>query len=100
VPPGPCFDDSECGAPLSVCEGGQCVPGCYPGGPGAITCTDPACNPLTGRCGGFDFCFDDSFCNPPVTVCEIIFCAPGCAQPGAPACASGTFCNPSTGHCQ
>ena len=101
VPPGPCVADSECGPPFMVCEAGQCVPGCYPGGAGGLTCADPNdCNPLTGRCDGFSICLDDSFCNPPLSVCEILFCVPGCQVAGAPPCASGTACNPSTGHCQ
>ncbi|MCB9648153.1 MAG: hypothetical protein H6730_16325 [Deltaproteobacteria bacterium] len=105
-PAGPCTDDVACGAPLAVCEAGQCIPGCGQPDPNALVCADPNdCSPLTGRCDGFGLCFADTDCNPPASVCELILvvagiCVPGCAEPGATACGTGTSCNASTGHCQ
>lgn len=100
VPPGPCNADSDCGAPIAVCENGQCIPGCFSQDPNGLVCALPEdCNPLTGRCGGLQLCFSDAECNPPVSVCQVIICVPGCAQPGAAPCASGTSCNPTTGRC-
>lgn len=63
---GPCVLDTDCGDPLLICEGGQCIARCD--APGAFACpTGDVCNPTNGRCTAAvafgDTCADDWQCE-------------------------------------
>ncbi len=93
-----CQDDNECSPPNTVCESGQCIPGC--GQVGGLQCTGGAtCNPGTGRCETSNTCTDDTECAAPATICEAGVCVSGCGQPGGLACNAGTVCDTNTGRC-
>ena|GEM_PF-6815552 len=94
-----CVDDLGCAAPNTICESGQCVPGC--GVPGGSMCgTDEVCDTTTGRCVVVAGpCVEDSECAPPMTVCESGQCVPGCSQLGGIQCGPGEVCETSTGRC-
>ena len=60
---GPCVEDSECAPPMTVCESGQCVPGCSQ--LGGIQCgPGEVCEMPTGRCiASGNLCLSDLDCN-------------------------------------
>lgn len=93
-----CTTDAQCGAPVGVCEAGQCVPGC--GEIGGLTCSgNTVCSATSGRCttgGGGNTCSSDAQCGAPANICQNTQCTPGCSVTG---CAGGQTCNASTGRC-
>ena len=94
-----CVDDMGCAPPNTICESGQCVPGC--GVPGGLSCgPDEVCDTTTGRCVVVAGpCVQDSECAPPMTVCESGQCVPGCSQPGGIQCGPGEICDVTVGRC-
>lgn len=92
-----CRDNSECQQPL-VCVAGDCVEGC-------ATFEDcehsTYCDETTGQClSGCQFhqnCTDEQYCTSPGYP-QIGQCQPGCWSLGQ--CAQGNFCNPATNQCQ
>jgi hypothetical protein len=93
-----CSSDVQCGPPSSICESGQCIPGCAQ--VGGLVCTGGwSCNPSNGRCEPPAGCALDSQCGAPAGICENQRCVPGCGQPGGTPCATGTACDTGTGRC-
>lgn len=93
-----CQMDPDCNPPNTVCESGQCIPGC--GQVGGLQCTGGnVCNPGTGRCESTNTCVGDTDCAPPATICESGVCVGGCGQPGGLTCGTGTVCDTNTGRC-
>lgn len=95
-----CRSDLDCAPPITVCQDGDCAPGCgEPGSP--IFCSGPeVCSPETGRCQPRSAgCTTDPECGPPTQVCEGGQCVGGCGEPIGVRCGSGEMCNPATGRC-
>ena len=93
-----CTGDVQCSPPNSICESGQCIPGCTQ--VGGLVCTGGnVCNAGTGRCEPPAGCTQDSQCGAPARVCEAGQCVAGCATPGGLTCGSGTVCDNTTGRC-
>ncbi|HZS36219.1 MAG TPA: hypothetical protein VFF06_05305 [Polyangia bacterium] len=80
-----CNSDSECvGAPVNICSGGGCVPGC-----GSTGCTPPlSCNTVTGHCAEAS-CAVDTDCDPGSYCTQLATCSV-LAFGGPIACAGGT----------
>lgn len=96
-----CATDSACAAPNTVCESGQCVPGCHRVGSPVLCGLGEFCDSNSGRCApGQVTCMNDQACTPPATICESSQCIPGCAQVGGLQCTGGNVCSASTGRCQ
>ncbi|MCB9655839.1 MAG: hypothetical protein H6729_17065, partial [Deltaproteobacteria bacterium] len=95
---GPCQNDSECDPPETVCEIGQCVPGCAE--TGGVQCPGgQLCEPASGRCvANGTVCSSDDDCGAPAEICDLLgqVCTPGCATTG---CAEDLSCDPATGYC-
>src|SRR5207245_221916 len=66
--PGPCQNAAACMPPMTVCEAGQCVPGC--GQVGGLQCgATMICAASTGRCGpGTASCTTDATCGAPAMI--------------------------------
>lgn len=93
-----CQGDQDCNAPNTVCESGQCIPGC--GEVGGLQCTGATvCNSTSGRCESTSTCLGDQDCNAPSTVCESGICVAGCGIPGGLMCGAGSVCDTNTGRC-
>ncbi|MBK8013153.1 MAG: PPC domain-containing protein [Deltaproteobacteria bacterium] len=95
---GPCQHDSECDPPKTVCEVGQCVPGCAE--TGGVQCPGgQLCEPTSGRCVvNGAVCASDDDCATPAEVCDLLgqVCTPGCSTTG---CEADRTCDPATGYC-
>lgn len=97
--PQPCTADAGCAPPDTVCEDGDCVPGCAAAGAPACG-ADERCDPETGRCGPKPdpgSCTADVDCAPPATVCGATRCVPGCGETG---CTGDLVCDAETGRCR
>jgi hypothetical protein len=92
-----CTGDGQCSPPSTICDSGQCVPGCTP----ASCPLGNYCNAVTGHCQeGQVTCSGDGECSPPVAICESGQCIPGCAQVGGVQCTGGYVCNSTNGRCE
>jgi hypothetical protein len=89
--PRACQQDSQCGPPNALCDGGFCAPGCAKTG-----CAAGARCLANGRCGAGPGCTNDAMCAPPATVCRSGDCVSGCTSGS---CAAGEKCDALTGRC-
>jgi hypothetical protein len=98
-----CNQDSDCGAPGLVCDGGTCVVGCHDTTGAGDTCPAGAqCSVIGGGLGvcvaagtdaGVMMCTSDSDCLPGL-VCVAGECANGChATSSGDTCTGGAHCN-------
>ena len=92
-----CTKSSDCRPPDTICgSDGRCVAGCV-NDPNACI-GGASCDRPSGECTGGTPCGDDTQCDPPAEVCLVAMgtCVAGCT---VSPCASGSACNPATGHC-
>ncbi|MCK6547336.1 hypothetical protein L6R52_15905 [Myxococcota bacterium] len=94
-----CSTDQSCNPPSTICESGQCIPGCTQ--LGGLQCTGGnVCDAQSGRCEApSGSCATDAQCGAPAGVCEGGQCIGGCGQIGGLTCGGGTVCDSSSGRC-